>query len=421
MLRLVYSFLHTLLLPVLFLRLWRRSAVNPDYRRRWRERLGRPAVSPLRTQTLVWVHAVSVGESMAARSLIETWRESMPDVQFLVTTTTPTGSALVRDWGELPVLHQYMPFDLVSMYRSLFLHYRPALIVLMETEVWPNLIWLANRTETPIALANARMSARSVRGYQRFPWLSRPAFAGLSRVLAQSEGDSERLQSLGARSDRTAVTGSIKYDIRLTEDDLQAQAALRQRISDRPIMVAGSLHPGEEDVVLNAYRSLLMVYPRLILVVAPRHQERFEPMAEKLKGLNMAYARRSLDQVPESGQSVWLLDTLGELKLFYGLARVALVGGSWVDRGSHNPLEPAMQGIPVVTGPSVFNFSEAVTLLRDAGALKQTSARDLYKVLLDWLGDDAARQQAGEAGQAVVAANQGATRRQVEALQSLLR
>lgn len=420
MLRLAYSFLHTLALPLFFVRLWRRSAANPDYRRRWRERLGRPAVSPLRNQRLVWVHAVSVGESMAARSLIDTWRESMPDVQFLVTTTTPTGSALVREW-EPHVLHQYMPFDLVSMHRSLFLHYRPSLLVLMETEVWPNLIWLANRTETPVALANARLSERSARGYRRFGSLSQPTFAGLSRVLAQTEQDAERLRTVGARPERTEVTGSIKYDIHLSEAERLAQAELKERLSDRPMMVAGSLHPGEEEVVINAYRSLLMVYPRLILVVAPRHQERFEPMAQLLRDRNLAFARRSLDEVPESSQSVWLLDTLGELKLFYGLARIALVGGSWVDRGCHNPLEPAMQGVPVVTGPSVFNFSEAVRLLDEAGALRQTSARDLYKVLLEWLGDDEARQRAGDAGRAVVAANQGATQRQVAALQKLVR
>ncbi|TGG92925.1 3-deoxy-D-manno-octulosonic acid transferase [Natronospirillum operosum] len=420
MLRLAYSFLLTLMLPLLFMRLWRRSADNPDYRRRWRERLGRPAVSPVRSQPLIWVHAVSVGESMAARSLINQWRETMPDVQFLVTTTTPTGSELVRSW-EPHVLHQYMPFDLTSMYRSLFLHYRPGLIVLMETEVWPNLIALANRTETPIALVNARMSMRSAWGYERFRWLSRPAFAGLSRVLAQTETDADRLRKLGARPERVAVTGSIKYDIRLTAEEETALSGLKERLGDRPVIVAGSLHPGEEDVVINAYRSLLMVYPRLVLVVAPRHQERFEPMGKKLEGLNLKYARRSLDEVPASGDSVWLLDTLGELKVFYGLARVALLGGSWVDRGSHNPLEPAMQGVPVITGPSVYNFSEASQLLSDAGALRQTSARDLYKVLLDWLGDDDARARDGAAGKAVVAANQGATARQVDSLRELLR
>lgn len=420
MIRPLYSFFHSLLLPLLFLRLWRRSATNPEYRRRWRERLGRPAVSMTQGDPLIWIHAVSVGESMAARSLVRQWRETSPEWQFLVTTTTPTGSALVQEW-EPGVLHQYLPFDLVSMHRSLFLHYKPRLLVLMETEVWPNLIYLANRTETPVVLANARLSEKSARGYHRFSGLTRPAFAGLTRIMAQSQADADRLLSLGARPERLSVTGSIKYDLAMSESENQALQQLRARVSDRPMIVAGSLHPGEEDVVINAFRALLAAYPRLVLVIAPRHQERFEPIGEKLVAQNLAFARRSADEVPGSKDQVWLVDTMGELKLFYGLARVAMVGGSWVDRGSHNPLEPAMMGVPVITGPSTFNFLEANQLLRKAGALKNAKASELHETLLHWLQDEAARFKAGSAGQAVVKANQGATARQVEQLNALIR
>lgn len=420
MMRLLYSLLHSLLLPVLLLRLWRRSAANPAYRRRWRERLGRPAVSLASRSPLVWVHAVSVGESVAARSLIDVWRQVNPELQFLVTTTTPTGSALVQSW-EPGVLHQYMPFDLVSMHRSLFLHYKPQLLVLMETEVWPNLIHLANRSQTPIALANARLSARSARGYARFPSLTRPAFAGLNKVLAQTQADADRLQTVGVCPRRLSVTGSIKYDLALSEEQRQALQRLRQEFSERPVIVAGSLHPGEEDVVINAFRALQVAFPRLVLVVAPRHLERFDPMAEKLSAQKLSFVRRSEGKMPSSKDSVWLLDTLGELKMFYGLARVALVGGSWVDRGSHNPLEPAMLGVPVITGPSDYNFSEATALLKASGALRTATTRQLHDVLLEWLKDEGKRFQAGRAGQAVVAANQGATQRQVSALEALLR
>lgn len=418
MLRTLYSLLHTLLLPFLLLRLLRRSAVNSEYRRRWRERLGRPALSRLSKGPLVWVHAVSVGESLVARALVQAWREENPELEFLVTTTTPTGSELVQNW-QPSVLHQHMPFDLVSMHRSLLMHYKPQLIVLMETEVWPNLIHLANKVEIPVVLANARMSQKSMRGYNRFQALTRPAFKGLSRVLAQSSYDAERIISLGASSARTQVTGTIKYDMSLSAKEEAALVELRESFGQRPVVVAGSLHPGEEDVVLNAFRSIQVAFPRLVIVIAPRHQERFAPMAEKLASLNLGFAQRSKGEVPSSNESVWLLDTLGELKVFYGLAKVALVGGSWVDRGSHNPLEPAMLGVPVITGPSVFNFVEASDLLVTAGAMRVTTARDLHDSLLIWLRNDNARHRAGQAGRAVVAANQGATARQVAALEAL--
>jgi len=418
--RVLYSVLLSLAMPFFMLGFWRRSATHPGYRQRWSERLGRPAVMPVEKKKLIWVHAVSVGESLAAKALIERWLQVDDSVQFLVTTMTPSASDLVQAW-DFPVLHQYMPFDLTTMHHAMLSNYRPVLIVLMETEIWPNLIALAHRDNIPVALSNARLSERSARRYHRLRALVKPTFGQLSRVMAQTEQDAIRLRAVGAVPERTLVTGSIKYDIDLSDHERLLQETLRTELPDRPIIVAGSLHPGEEDVVLNAMQSLLMVYPRLIMVIAPRHQERFEPMAEKLTQMNISFARRSAGALPASGDSVWLLDSVGELRMFYGLGQIALIGGSWIDRGGHNPMEAAMQKVPVITGPSTFNFNKATAQLREAGALRETSARDLTKVMLEWLRDPAVREQAGIAGRAVVAANQGATQRQLELLQAMIR
>lgn len=418
--RILYSLLMSFAMPFFMFGFWRRGATHLGYRQRWSERLGRPAVMPLEKKKLVWVHAVSVGESLAAKALIERWLQIDSSVQFLVTTFTPTASDLVQAW-DFPVLHQYMPFDLTTLHRAMLNNYKPVMIVLMETEIWPNLIALAHQENIPVALSNARLSERSARRYYHLRALVKPTFSQLSRVMAQTELDAVRLRAAGAIAERTLVTGSIKYDIDLTAHERLLQDTLRAELTERPMIVAGSLHPGEEDVVLNAMQSLLMVYPRLIMVVAPRHQERFAPMAAKLQQLNIGFSRRSTGALPSSGDSVWLLDTVGELRLFYGLGQIALVGGSWIDRGGHNPMEAAMQKVPVITGPSTFNFNKATAQLREAGALRETSARDLYKVMLEWLQDPALRQQAGIAGRAVVAANQGATQRQLELLQAMIR
>ncbi|WLD57548.1 lipid IV(A) 3-deoxy-D-manno-octulosonic acid transferase [Salinispirillum sp. LH 10-3-1] len=417
MARLLYSILYYLLLPLVFARLWRRAAKVPAYRKRWSERLGRPVCTVAVDQPLIWIHAVSVGESMAAESLTKALRQQCPDIQVLVTTTTPTGSELVQQWAE-PVLHQYMPVDLPPMLNPLFDAYQPKVLVLMETEVWPNLVAIAQERAVPMVLANGRMSEKSARGYARFSGLTRPAFAGLAQVLAQAPADAERFVALGAPN--VEVMGSIKYDIVL---DGQTQARLddlRQWVTKRRIVVAGSTHPGEEDIILDAVTQLSQVYPELLLVLAPRHPDRFAEVSKKLELRGIDYCRRSAGQTPQRKQAVWLLDTLGELSVFYGLADIALVGGSWNPRGSHNPLEPALFGVPVITGESVFNFAAINEALRAAGALQRVSKAHLSKALLDWLKDDAARQQAGAAGRRVLAENQGATERQAASIAQLL-
>lgn len=417
MARLLYSVLHYALLPLVFARLWHRSAKQPAYRARWSERLGRPVCQVDPEQPVLWIHAVSVGESMAAESLVRALRKQVPGMQILVTTTTPTGSALVQQWTD-PVLHQYMPVDLPPMLNPLFATYRPRALILMETEVWPNLVAVAQAHQVPVVLANARMSEKSARGYQRLPALTRPAFAGLTQVLAQAPTDAERFTALGAP--RVEVLGSIKYDIAL-DAQMQARLAdLQQWVSKRRIIVAGSTHPGEEALILDAVMPLRQVYPDLLLVLAPRHPDRCADVSQLLTQRGIEFCRRSAQQTPQRKQAVWLIDTLGELSLFYGLADIALVGGSWIPRGSHNPLEPVLFGVPVLTGESVFNFATINEGLRTAGALRRVTRPELGKAIHTWLRDDEARQRAGAAGRQVLLDNQGATERQATAIARLL-
>lgn len=417
MARFFYSALYFLLLPLVFARFWYRAGKVPAYRKRWSERLGRPACSVDPAQPLLWIHAVSVGESMVAQSLVAVLRESLPDTQFLVTTTTPTGSELVQKWA-VPVLHQYLPVDLVPMLKPLFEHYRPNALILLETEVWPNLIALAVAQGVPVALANGRMSARSARGYKRFSALTRPAFAALSMVMAQADADAARFRELGAS--QVEVTGSVKFDMRLDDQARAILDDLKPWVARRRVVVAGSTHDGEEALILDAYLPLRQVHPELLLILAPRHPDRFDAVRELLDKRNIGYCRRSQKQSPTRDHAVWLLDTLGELNVFYGLADVALVGGSWVPRGSHNPLEPLLYGVPVITGESIFNFQAISDTLCQAGALRRVGASALSSSLLAWLGNEPARRQAGAAGLKVLADNSGATQRQAEKIRASL-
>lgn len=411
----LYTFVQTLAVPVLLARLWQRGRRNLDYRRRWPERLGRvPSHAPVQ-QPLVWVHAVSVGEAMAAHSLIQALRLCWPQVQFLVTTTTPTGSALVQQW-QPQVLHQYLPFDVPALLKPLFKHYQPVALLLMETEVWPNLIALAQTRQVPVALCNARLSARSARGYQRFSGLTRPTFARLDGVLAQTSADAKRLVGCGVRPEAVQVTGNLKMDSTLSDQEQALLVEFKARLANRPVWLAGSIHAEEEAVVLAALAHTLKHCPEVCVMWAPRHAERFAPVFNQLIAEGYAVTRRSQGEPPPEQGGVWLLDTLGELKWCYGLAQVALVGGSWGNTGGHNPIEPASLGVPVLMGPSRFNFKAVAEALEAAGALRQATATEVPERLMHWLTDANARQQASLAAQAVVRDNQGATARHVAAL-----
>lgn len=419
--RYFYTLLFYLALPAVLLRLWWRGRRAPDYRLRWRERFG--YCPPVPTGCL-WVHAVSLGETRAALPLIRALRERYPDRAVLVTSMTPTGSQQVRQSLGDKVHHCYLPYDLPDAVARFLYRTRPALGVIMETELWPNLFRACATAGIPLLLANARLSERSARGYARVPGLVRRTLGCLAQVAAQSAADAERFRRLGLDPERVRITGNIKYDLSLPAGLHSQGAELRQRlfVGGRPIWIAASTHPGEDEQVLAAFASLRTSVPALLLVLVPRHPERFNDVAELCRACGYRVVRRSERRPCAPDTDVFLGDSMGELLLFYAAADVAFVGGSLVPVGGHNVLEPALLGVPVVFGPHMFNFTEAGDHLLAAGAAWQVADADgLAQQLVQLLQNETLRDRAGRAGRHTVAANRGALARLFDCVEELLK
>lgn len=405
-----YTLLLYLLLPLLLLRLLWRSVKAPAYRLRWAERFGH--FNAPRIEASLWIHAVSVGEVQAAEPLIRRLLEQHPALPLVVTTTTPTGSERVRKLFADSVIHVYFPFDLPFAIRNFLQRLRPCLLVMIETEVWPNLLAICRQEGIRTLLANGRMSKGSARGYRRLGSFSRATFASITAVAVQSQADAERFINLGVNAESVHVTGSIKFDIRLPASLLEQAAVVRRGWDNRPVWVAASTHEGEDELVLAAHREVLQAHPDALLVLVPRHPERFERVASLCRREGFALSRRSLDEPASRDKSVFLGDTMGELTLFIGAADVAFVGGSLVSVGGHNILEPAALGVPVLFGPHMFNFVLISQMMLEAGAALQVeNTAQLSDRVSRWLGDAALRAEAGERGRRLVAENRGALER----------
>lgn len=408
----LYSLLFYCLTPLIMLRMLWRSRLAPAYRRRWAERLGFfPAPDQ---RPVIWVHAVSVGETLAAVPVIEALLERYPRHRIAVTTTTPTGSERVRALFGERVFHVYAPWDLPGAVRRFLRALQPELLLVMETELWPNMLHFASRQGCRILLANARLSARSAAGYARVGGLTRRMLGQLDCVACQSAVDGERFVDLGLPRERLHITGSIKFDLQLGEPLRAAAQALRVQLAcdRRPVLVAASTHPGEDEQILSAFAVLKRDYPEALLVLVPRHPERFDRVAAQCRDAGWQVHRRTAGPEPAADVDVLLGDTMGELLLLLGAARIAIVGGSLVEHGGHNVLEAAAWGAPVVTGPWMFNFGEISRLLEDAGAMvRLNEPGQLGATLLQLLGDPERRQRMGEAGLRVVAENGGARER----------
>lgn len=406
----LYSLLWRLLLPALFLRLWWRGRQAPAYRLRWRERLACYG-GQQRLPACVWVHAVSVGETLAAAPMIEQLLQHYPDTRLLVTTMTPTGSERVRALFGERVTHVYAPWELPGAVRRFYNAFNPQLVLLLETELWPNLIHEAARRRVPVMLLNGRLSARSARGYARLPKLVKPMLAALDCLAVQTSADGERFIELGARPDQVQVTGSVKFDVQLSDAQQQLAQAWRAQQA-RPVWIAASTHAGEDEKILAAHRQVCVQHPQALLILVPRHPERFNEVAKLVQQQGFTLARRSETTQPQASTQVYLGDTMGELMQLYGFADVAWVGGSFVETGGHNLLEPALWGAPVLSGPSLFNFALISELLSEAGGLKiVSSAEQLGNEVSALLASPATQKQMGSAAQQVVAAHGGALQR----------
>lgn len=420
--RTLYTLLFHLGLPLVALRLFLRARKAPAYGQRVAERFA-IKLPPMR-QGGIWVHAVSVGESIAAAPMVRALLKAYPELPITVTCMTPTGSERIRALftDEPRIQHCYLPYDLPWAAARFLDHVRPRLGVIMETELWPNHIHQCAKRGIPVALANARLSARSARGYGRFAKLTRPMLAEMSLIAAQTETEAERFRSLGARPECVQVTGSIKFDLKLDEQLLPRARQLREQwqASQRPVWIAASTHEGEDAQVLEAHRRLLQVHADALLILVPRHPERFNAV-HALCAEQFATVRRSSAELVTDATQVLLGDTMGELLFLYALADIAFVGGSLMPTGGHNPLEPAALALPVISGPHVFNFLDISAMLKDAGALQSVDDSQALAAAVQRLVElplDAKRM--GEAGRAVMQANQGALQRLLDGLARLL-
>lgn len=419
--RTLYTLLFHLGLPLVALRLFLRSRKAPAYAQRVGERfaLGLPALKP----GGIWVHAVSVGESIAAAPMIRALMQRHPDLPITVTCMTPTGSERIRALFGDQVQHCYLPYDLPWAAARFLDRARPVLGVIMETELWPNHIHQCARRGIALALANARLSERSARGYARFAGLTRPMLEEMSWIAVQTEAEAERFRQLGARPDCVSVTGSIKFDLTIDPELLARAADLRDQwqARQRPIWIAASTHAGEDEIILAAHRQLLEKHPDALLILVPRHPERFNPMAELCTREGLRTLRRSTGELVTADTQVLLGDTMGELLFLYALADVAFVGGSLVPNGGHNLLEPAALGKPVLSGPHLFNFLEIAAQLREVGALREVADAPSLAVAVAALWDEpASAARMAEAGLGVMKANQGALERLLDGLGRLI-
>lgn len=409
--RRLYSLLFTLGIPLILARLWWRGRKAPAYRKRILERFG--FFTPLPPGPTLWLHTVSVGEFIAAQPLIRALRTRYPGHQVLITTMTPTGAERVTAAYGDEVFHRYIPYDLPGAVERFLARAHPDLGVVMETEVWPNLYHACRDRRVPLMLVNARMSERSARGYARFARLTRDTLRCLSVIAAQGTIDRDRLMALGAFAERIHVTGSIKYDLEIPADLPQRADHLRQSLGgSRPIWIAASTHSGEDEVVLDAFAKIREQTPTALLILVPRHPERFEQVQALCHSRGFFTVRRTEGRDCERQTQVFIGDTLGELMLFYACADVAFVGGSLVPSGGHNPLEPAALGLPVLTGPHTFNFAEIDKQLREAGGAQQVADADsLASAVTTLLLDELQRRAMGDAGRALVERNRGALTR----------
>lgn len=415
----LYSLLLYLALPLLLLRLFWRSRHAPAYRARWGERLGRYDQRPMRAH--IWIHAVSVGEVQAAEPLIKHFLAHYPNAGVMVTTTTPTGSEHLRGLFEDAVRHVYTPFDLMPVMNCFLDAVGPRLAIVMETEIWPNMLSTCQRRGVPVVLANARLSAHSAKGYARLGSFTGETLRRFAAIGAQSPTDATRFRALGAPAERVRVTGNIKFDVRRPSSLLDHAEVLRRLWGiQRPVWVAASTHEGEEEQVLLAHRKLLDQLAETLLVLVPRHPERFERVAALVERRGFALARRSTAD-PCGGQvSVFLGDTMGELPAFLAAGDAAFIGGSLVPTGGHNLLEAAAAGVPVAVGPHTFNFARITELMvREGAAIRVTDAHALAQCMEEWLGYATTRTRVGERGRRVVRANQGALRRLLDLLEGI--
>ena len=406
--------------PLLVLRLLARGVRSRPYHRRWPERFGffdAPGFSGS-----LWIHAVSVGEVNAAEPMIKALHRDYPNAPLVITTVTPTGTARVHQLFGDSVFHVYLPYDLPYSVGRFLKKIRPRLALIVETEIWPNLYFACRRRGIPLMIVNARLSERSLRGYKPLRALLRSALRCVSLIAAQSRTDAARYRLLGADPQQIVVIGNMKFDMPIPQSAVADGATMREHWGPRrPVWIAASTHEGEELAVLEAHLQVLKRLPDALLLLAPRHPERFRAVEHAVRSLGFTVATRSVDRVPSPSHQVFVIDAMGQLMPFFAASDVAFVGGSLVPIGGHNVLEPAALSVPVLVGPHTFNFEEiTASLIHQGGAARVAGVDRLGPEMLTLLLDADRRERMGQAAQQVFERERGAVQRIMQLIDAQL-
>lgn len=419
--RYLYSLIFIMVLPFVFLRLLWRSFRLPANRQRWSERLGLFNLPDIKPQGL-WIHAVSVGEVVAAVPLIKALQQKYPTLNLTVTTTTATGSQRLRQSLGNSVSHVYMPYDIPCAINSFLHRIQARCLIIMETELWPNLLHVCHTKNIPILVANGRLSDHSFKMYSKIKGFMSKMLQNVSCVAAQSQMDAERFRQLGLAEDKLQVSGNLKFEVNVSETQQKAGLDLKATLGQRLVWVVASTHAGEEEQIIAAFKIVKTHIPQCLLILVPRHPDRFNEVMKLLDKHEISYVCRSKGDVCAPDTEVLMGDTMGEMNIFYAAADLAFVGGSLVDMGGHNLLEPAALGVPSLTGPYFSNFKEITEKLLQAGGLCVVRDREqLAAKVIELLGlSDAARKEIGARGLAVIEQNRGAISKLMSVITTLL-
>ncbi|YCS25286.1 lipid IV(A) 3-deoxy-D-manno-octulosonic acid transferase [Vibrio parahaemolyticus] len=419
LIRIIYTALLALASPFLLLGLYKSKPNKPKFGGRWKEHFG---ITPqLKThQRPIWIHAVSVGESIAATPLIKELKQQYPEQPIVVTTTTSTGAEQIAKLGDL-VEHRYMPIDFGFAVKSFLKAIQPEKMLIIETELWPNTLNVVKQANVPITVVNARLSEKSCKNYAKVQWLFNQLHPCLTQVLCQTDSDAERFERLGVNKEKLSVTGSIKFDIQISDHVKQQGKALRAQLGkDRPVWIAASTHKGEDEQVLEAHKQILESHPNALLILVPRHPERFDDVFALCKKQGFETVRRTEKQPAENTTQIYLGDTMGEMLVLIGAADICFMGGSLIgDKvGGHNVLEPAALGIPVVIGSSYYNFTEIVRAMRHQDAIMLIeNSQQLSLFITSLLRDDNHRFAISKKTTAFVAGNAGALNKTLKGIE----
>jgi len=366
--RFIYGSLFLLIIPFVFIQKIIRSRHNKGYRQRWRERFGQVG---FRLKESILIHSVSMGESIAIAPLVKKLSAQYPTIDIVVTTMTPTGSTHVRKLyhNYANIYHTYLPYDIPIFLNKFFKSINPQVCVIMETELWPNLLAICHKKSIPVILTNARLSEKSADVYAKIRFIMRNMLAHISHISAQNPADRERLIALGMESKNITVTGNIKYDFSVEPNTIKQGDILKAQFGERPVWIAASTHRTEEEIILQAHQKIQGKHPEAILILVPRHPERFNEVYQIIQKHHFTVTRRSLNNGQFNTINVYLADTMGEMMVFYAACDIAFVGGSFSGTGGHNMIEPAALGKPIFSGPSTFNFAQVTQLLLKNKAL----------------------------------------------------